>query len=319
MMRPTADLDPRFDEPPPRWIPRAAPSPQELLLAEAGHRVLAPLKALLAGGQAAIRPWSAVTGARDVVAQLAETLGTGLSSASPTPFNVDIGPHRRFDWTVVDLAALKAVRTRFGGTVNDVVLAVLAGALGSFLHRRGMDPGRLDFRVMVPVNVRDATTRDDLGNQVAMLVVPLPLGERDPARRLERTIEETRRVKHSRQAAGVQLIEALSDATSPALMVQFARLTTLARPYNLVTTNVPGPPIPVYVSGARMLACYPLVPLFANQALGIALFSYDGRLHWGFNADWDALPDLHDLVQAVERELAIIQDLGRERPAAARG
>ncbi|HEY2386508.1 MAG TPA: wax ester/triacylglycerol synthase family O-acyltransferase [Candidatus Binatia bacterium] len=317
MMRATPELDPRFSEPPPRWIPRPAPSQRDLLLAEAGHRTVAPLKALLATGQAAIRPWSALTSARDIVAGLGTTIGTGFSSASPTPFNVDIGPHRRFDWTVTDLAELKAVRTRFGGTVNDVVLAVLAGALGSFLRRRGMDPGQLDFRVMVPVNVRDAQTRQDFGNQVAMLVIPLPLGERHPARRLERTIEETRRVKRSRQAAGVQMIESLSDATTPALMVQFARLTTMARPYNLVTTNVPGPPMPVYVGGARMLACYPLVPLFANQALGIALFSYDGRLHWGFNADWDALPDLHDLVESVERELATIRDLGREAPAAA--
>ena len=317
MMRPTPDVDPRFDEPPPRWIPRAAPSQRDLLFAEMGHRTVAPLKALVATGLAAVRPWSALAGVRDILTELATTLGTGLSSASPTPFNVEIGPHRRFDWTVTDLAGLKAVRTRYGGTVNDVVLAVLAGALGSFLRRRGMDPARLDFRVMVPVNVRDATTRHDLGNQVSMLVVQLPIGERNPLRRLERTIEETRRVKRSRQAAGVQLIEALSDATFPGLMVQFARLTTLARPYNLVTTNVPGPPIPVYVDGARMLACYPLVPLFANQALGIALFSYDGRLHWGFNADWDALPDLHDLVQAVEHELAAIQDLGCEGPVAA--
>ncbi|MEO6025959.1 MAG: wax ester/triacylglycerol synthase family O-acyltransferase [Candidatus Binatia bacterium] len=317
MMRPTADVDPRFDEPPPRWIPRAAPSRQELLLAEIGHRTMAPLTALAASGRAAVHPRAAVAGVRDMLTGLGQTLGVGFSSASPTPLNVDIGPHRRFDWTVTDLAGLKAVRARYGGTVNDVVLAVLAGALGSFLRHRGIDPAQLDFRVMVPVNVRDAATRSDFGNQVAMLVVPIPVGERSPARRLERTIEETSRVKRSRQAAGVQLIEALSDATFPTLMVQFARLTTLARPYNLVTTNVPGPPIPVYVAGARMLACYPLVPLFQNQALGVALFSYDGRLHWGFNADWDALPDLHDLVQAVERELATIQGLEGTKQAAA--
>jgi hypothetical protein len=93
-------------------------------------------------------------------------------------------------------------------------------------------------------------------------------------------------------------------------MSDFGRLTTMTRPYNLIVTNVPGPPSPVYVAGARLTACYPLVPLFANQALGIALFSYDGRLHWGFNADWDALPDLHDLVAAVDHELGVIRGLG---------
>ena len=105
-------------------------------------------------------------------------------------------------------------------------------------------------------------------------------------------------------------LEELSDWTFTSVMSAFAQLTTLSRPYNLVVTNVPGPAFPVYVSGCRMTACYPLVPLFANQALGVALFSYDGRLYWGFNADWDAMPDLHDLVEAVERELAVIVSLG---------
>lgn len=310
MMRPTPDVDARFDQPSPRWMPRAAPSPAELLVSELAHRALAPAKALAAGAQTALAPWAAARAAGNALAGIGETLGAGLSPASPTPLNVDIGPHRRFDWTVTDLAALKAVGARFGGTVNDVVLAVLAGALGTFLHRRGLDPKSLDFRVMVPVDVRNASTRSEPGNQVAMLVVRIPVGDRSPSRRLERTIEETRRVKRSRQASGVQSIEALSDVTSPALMAQFARLTALARPFNLVTTNVPGPPVPVYVAGARMLACYPLVPLFQNQALGVALFSYDGRLHWGFNADWDALPDLHDFVAAVERELSTVQALG---------
>jgi WS/DGAT/MGAT family acyltransferase len=309
MMRATPDVDPRFDEEPPRWMPRPGPSPTELLLAELGHRTTTPWKALVAAGRAALQPWTALAGMREVAGDLAESLGAGLSSASPTPFNVEIGPHRRFDWTVADLNALKAVRKRHEGTVNDVVLSILAGALGTFLRRRATDPSGLDFRVMVPVNVRDDATRQDLGNRVAMMVVKLPIGERDPAQRLRRTIEETRRVKQSRQAAGVRLIETFSDAAAPALMVQFARVTTMARPFNLVTTNVPGPPIPVYVAGARMLACFPLVPLYANQALGVALFSYDGRLHWGFNADWDALPDLHDLVRAVEHEIAATQDL----------
>jgi WS/DGAT/MGAT family acyltransferase len=264
-----------------------------------------------------LRPLAAVADVRDVATSLGASLGTGFSSASPTPLNIEIGPHRRFDWTVADMEELKQIRTRHGGTVNDVVLSVLAGAMGTFLKRRGLDPSRLDFRAMVPVNVRTADTRRDLGNQVAMIVVRLPLDERDPIRRLQRTIEETKRVKHSRQAAGVQLIESLSDATFPALMVQFARLTALARPFNVVTTNVPGPSIPVYVAGARMLTCYPLVPLYSNQALGIALFSYAGKLHWGFNADWDALPDLHDLVQAVERELATLRDVALAADASA--
>ena len=314
MLRSDPDHLPAVDEPP-RWLPRPAPSALELVAAEVAHRVTTPLRAVASAIAAAVSPRNAAAGARDIVASLGASLGTGFSSASPTPLNVDIGPHRRFDWTIADLDALKAVRTQHGGTVNDVVLAVLAGAFGSFLRRRGLDPAALDFRAMVPVNVRDATTRSEVGNRVAMIVVHLPLAERDPIRRLQRTVEETQKVKRSRQAAGVQLLESLSDATFPAIMVQFARLTAMARPYNVVVTNVPGPPVPVYVAGARMLECHPLVPLFANQALGIALFSYAGRLHWGFNADWDALPDLHELVDAVERELATYRALGAEPTA----
>jgi WS/DGAT/MGAT family acyltransferase len=307
MLRATPEVRDPID-PPPRWIPRPAPSPLALVAAELGHRIATPVKALASAALAMVRPWEAVRGLRDMTASVAATLGTGFSSASPTPLNTDIGPHRRFDWTVADLEALKAVRTRHGGTVNDVVLAVLAGAMRTFLRHRGLDPHALDFRAMVPVNVRDAHSRDHVGNRVAMIVVRLPLDERDPVRRLQRTVAETSRVKRSRQAAGTQMIESLSDATFPAIMVQFANLTAMARPYNVVVTNVPGPPIPVYVAGARLLACYPLVPLFANQALGVALFSYAGKLHWGFNADWDTLPDLHELVQAVEREIAALTE-----------
>jgi WS/DGAT/MGAT family acyltransferase len=313
IMRSTPDPDPALAEPPPRWIPRGAPTPLDLFLGELGHRVMAPLKGALGMVRALTRPRTVASSIGQRAAGVVETFGAGLTPASATPLNVPIGPHRRFDWTIADLDEMKATRTQHGGTVNDVVLAVIAGALARFFRRRGVDPTSLDFRVMVPVNIRDAQTQRDVGNRVAMIVVRLPLDERDPAARLQRTIEATRNAKRSRQAAGMETLESLSDATFTTLVVQFVRLSALSRPYNLVVTNVPGPANPVYVGGARMRACYPLVPLFAGQALGIALFSYNGKLHWGFNADWDALPDLHDLVAAVERELAVMRDLAAKR------
>ena len=316
LLRPTPET-PTAVDPPPRWIPRPAPSGFELVTAELTHRIVTPMKALASAAAATLSPTTALGGARDIAGALGASLGTGFHSASPTPLNVPIGPHRRFDWAVADMEAMKAVRTQHGGTVNDVVLTVLAGAMRTFLRRRGLDSSRLDFRVMCPVNVRDARSRDEVGNRVAMIVVPLPLDVRDPVERLRRVVAETLQVKRSKQASGTQLIESLSDATFPTLMVQFANLTAMARPFNVVTTNVPGPPIPVYIHGARMLECYPLVPLFANQALGIALFSYAGKLHWGFNADWDALPDLHELVEAVEHELAALGAEDRADPMAA--
>ena len=138
------------------------------------------------------------------------------------------------------------------------------------------------------------------------MAVRLPLAERDPKARLARVVDETTQVKRSHQALGVQALEEISDRTFTTLFTQFTRLATLAQPYNLVVTNVPGPRVPSYVLGARMLACYPVVPLFRNQGLGVALFSYAGHVHWGFNADWDVLPDLHDLVAAVDQEFALL-------------
>jgi WS/DGAT/MGAT family acyltransferase len=198
--------------------------------------------------------------------------------------------------------------------VNDVVLAVLSGALGRFLAHRGVDVARLDVRAMLPVNIRGASDRD-MGNRVASLVARLPLAERDPRRRLELVTATTQVAKRSRQAAGMKLIEEIGDRTFTSVFVQFARLAARTRAFNLIVTNVPGPSFPVYVLGAPMRACYPVVPLFRNQALGVALFSYAGHLYWGFNADWDAIPDLHDLVAAVEREFDRLRDAVGAREA----
>jgi hypothetical protein len=157
---------------------------------------------------------------------------------------------------------------------------------------------------MIPVNVRTEEQHERLGNQVSMMVARLPLDERDPRRRLQRVSENVRELKHSRQALGVRTLEEAGDWALPSIFTAFTRLAAATRPYNIVVTNVPGPPVPAYLLGSRMEAIYPLVPLFRNQGLGVALFSYDGSLFWGFNADWDAIPDLHDLVRAVEREFS---------------
>jgi WS/DGAT/MGAT family acyltransferase len=306
VMRVTPDPDPHEDEPPPRWMPRSTPSPVELLFADLAYRATAPLQlARLAAGFLSA-PRDAWRGTVEGLRGIGEVLAAGLSPASPTPLNVPTGPHRRFDWTATDLGAVRKIKESLGGTVNDVVLAVLSGALRRFLSRRGEDVDHLDFRAMLPVNVRTDATRRQMGNRVAMIRACLPLDERDPRRRLERVIAETTQSKHSHQASGIQVIEEISDRTFSSLFVDFARLTAYSRPYNLIVTNVPGPQFPLYLLGSRLVACHPLVPLFRNQALGVALFSYDGTIFWGFNADWDALPDLHDLVAAVDREFVAL-------------
>jgi diacylglycerol O-acyltransferase len=305
LMRRTPDPDPRLEQAPPPWVPRPAPSALDLVAGEVGRRLREPIAAAAALRWAARHPREAGRALYERLDGLWEAVSAGLRPASPTPLNVPIGPHRRFDWTALDLAAVKAVKAAAGGTVNDVLLSVLAGALGRFLHRRGLDVAHLDVRAMVPVNVR-VPGDEGFGNRVTVMVVRLPLEERAPLRRLERTVAETRARKRSRQAAGMQTMEELGDATVSSLFVGFARLAARNRPFNLVVTNVPGPQFPIYALGARMTACYPLVPLYENQALGVALFSYDGRVYAGFNADWDAVPDLHELVEAVGEEFAAL-------------
>ncbi|TFH22618.1 MAG: DUF1298 domain-containing protein [Myxococcales bacterium] len=160
------------------------------------------------------------------------------------------------------------------------------------------------FRVMVPVSVRAGDERGSPGNRVVNFLAALPIDETDPARRVERIMETMQRLKRSRLVHGAELIEDISDHSFTTLLVQFVKLAAQTRAYNMVVTNVPGPPVPIYFLGARLEEIYPLVPLFSGQGLGIALFSYDGTLSWGFDADWDALPDLHDFVEGVELEFS---------------
>jgi len=157
------------------------------------------------------------------------------------------------------------------------------------------------------VSIRRHDEHGTPGNRVVNFLARLPVDERDPRRRLERTIEVMRALKKSRLVRGAEILEEVADRTFTSLVVQFVKLAADQRAYNLVVTNIPGPPRPLYLLGARMTEIYPLVPLFSNQGLGIALFSYDGRLCWGFNADWDALPDLHDFVDDVHAELEALR------------
>jgi diacylglycerol O-acyltransferase len=284
------------------WRPEPAPSGTELVMEEARRRLASPLefgKAVLGAMQNPAETAESVT---EQISAVTETLGAGLFPASESPFNKPIGPHRRFDWTAIELADVKRVKNALGGTVNDVVLATVAGAVGSFLGGRGFSAeaiAGLDFRAMVPVSIRASSERGTLGNRIASWAARLPIGEKDPRRRLQAVRDVTADLKQSRQAMGAEVLARVSEWTVPTLLSLAMRLAARARSFNLTVTNVPGPQLPLYMIGSRMMAAYPLGPLFADQALNIALLSYDGRLHWGLNADWDALPDLGDLVEAI--------------------
>jgi WS/DGAT/MGAT family acyltransferase len=208
---------------------------------------------------------------------------------------------------------VKRVKDRLGGTVNDVVLATVAGALRRFLTLRRVDVARLQVRANVPVSVRSEEERGSLGNRIALWMTDLPVSEPDPLRRLARVRETTARLKASKQALGAEVLAAVSDWTSSSLLSLAVRVSARGRPYNLVVTNVPGPQIPLYLLGAEVEGCYPVVNLIRGQGLGVALFSYAGSLFWGFTADPEIVPDLATfpgLVQAAFSELAELAEVG---------
>ena len=291
-----------------RWVPRPAPGPAKLVGDELLRRASLPLRILGAAPAALARPRASWTGASRVASGFSEAIAASISAASATPLNQPIGPHRRFDWLRFDLADVKAIGKRLGGTINDTVLACVAGAVRSYLRTRGENVDDIDFRAFVPVSTRSESERGKLGNRVSMLVARLPVDERNPRLRMERVTAETRHLKESSQVVGTEVIEEISDWTSTAVLTTFSRTAAAARSYNMVVTNVPGPPFAVYMEGAQMLASYPLVPLFENQGLGVALLSYNGSLFWGFNADRGLVPDLHVFVDAVEHELETLRN-----------
>jgi diacylglycerol O-acyltransferase len=301
----------------PDWIPRPGPSAVDLALETIGQLTAVP-SAIGEGIERVVRdvrdPRSDL---RARLRALRDTFSTGMRSVSSTPLNRPIGPHRRFDWLRMDLAAVKAVKNALGGTVNDVVLATVSGAVRRFMERHRVNVETVDFRVMAPVSVRAADERGTLGNRVSAWMVPMPLAERDPCAVLARISETTGELKESKSALGAEVLADVGEWTPSTLLSLASRMLVRALPFNLVVTNVPGPQLPLYLLGARMLDNYGLVPLTDYLGLGIVLFSYNGQLCWGFTCDWDLLPELHDFVLDVEAAFAELQSAAGLGAAAA--
>ena len=293
-----------------KWVPRPLPSGATLLRNEIIERAQVPVRLV---NRFLREPLTFVGEVSDGLLALGETIRSSMDVASDSPFNQPLGPHRRFDWTKMSFADIKRVRQRRGGSLNDVVLATVAGAVRSFLEQRSIDVRDMAFKVFCPVSTRSGDDRGTLGNRVAGWTVPLPINEPDVDTRFARVVETTTALKKSGQAKGSELVMEVAEWTGATVLAMGARLASQTHPVNMVCTNVPGPPQPLYLLGARMLEVYPMVPLAMNMTLGIALFSNAGTLHWGFNADWDLIPDLHDFVAAIEASFAEL--LGPEAAA----
>jgi diacylglycerol O-acyltransferase / wax synthase len=286
-----------------RWLPRPLPTRAQLLGEALVERATIPTE-IARSVRAVFRgPRRILEGARDAAVGVGAMAWAGLNPAPTTPYNRSIGPHRRFTWVRADLRDIKAIKNELGGTVNDVVLATVAGGLGKHLRRRGQNTDGVELKAMVPVSVRADIERGALGNRVAAMMAPLPVWCQDPVARLDIVREELKGLKSGGQAVGAQVLTELTGFAPPTVMGQAARLVSRQRMFNLVVTNVPGPQFPLYLAGRRMLDPFPMVPLAKNQALGIALLSYNGKINFGLVGDYDLMWDLDDFAGDLRESL----------------
>jgi WS/DGAT/MGAT family acyltransferase len=306
--------------PPVPWVARPLPGPAKLLADALVERSTAPAE-MIRGARAILRaPRRALARVKDTLVGVgATTLAGAVAPAPPSPFNVDITPHRRYTWVDADLAQFKAIKDSLGGTLNDVVLAAVSLALGHHLRAQGHDTEGLVLKAMVPVSVRAEVDRSHppaLGNRVAAMWAPLPVGIADPAECLAQVRLEMDDLKRSGQAVGAEALTNLAGFAPPTILSQAARLQARQRFFNLVVTNVPGPQFSLFLLGRRLKALYPVVPLARRQALGVAVMSYDGHLGFGLLGDYDALPELETIARELERSSAA---LAKAAGAGARG
>jgi WS/DGAT/MGAT family acyltransferase len=302
------------------WVPKPMPSSAQLLADALRERATVPAE-MVRGVRAAVRGPRTVAGrAVRSAAALGELALTGLRPAPATLLNVPIGPHRRFTWVRGDLDQFKAVKNALGGTVNDVVLAAVAGALGRFLRLHGEATDGLELRAMIPVSVRADVERGALGNRVAAMWAPLPVGVTDPDDRLHAISDAMRELKASGQAVGAQVLTELAGFAPPTIVSQAARLQARQRLFNLVVTNVPGPQFPLYLLGRELESIFPMVPLAKNTALGIAILSYNGQLNFGLSGDYDALADIGVLADELRASIdELVAAAGLPAPRRPRG
>ncbi len=297
-----------------QYMPRPAPSSLELFQNEAKRTISIPSQVVRSLREFREQSESVRTEVAKRANAIGGLLGYAISAPSETPLNGHISSHRMFDFMSMPIDEVKATRRAFGCTVNDLVLATVSGAVRSYLIRRRVDPKQIDFRVSAPVSVRSKDADPtELGNNVSSWIVRLPLGERDPVKRLESIHRVTSDLKRTEQALGVQMLMAAAEWAPSALLSLGSQATS--GPVNMIVTNVPGPQVPLYMMGSKLLAMFPQVPLLENTGLGIALFSYDGTLYWGFNCDPSLVPDVGTFASMIQSAFDELKHAASLRPA----
>jgi len=286
------------------WHPAPEPTSVQLVARSVTRQLLNPAEPLSAVRDAAARPRAALTGIRDIARGITSAAGL-LRPLGSSSLTGPVGPHRIWSWRRVELSDVKAVRAALGGTVNDVVLSIVAGGLRELLQRRGEPVDGRSIRALVPVSVRRPGEKGVYNNQVSGMFAQLPVGIADPVQRLHAVRTQMDALKESKQAVAGEVLTSLSGFAPPMLLALSGRLMARSPSLGIQTgvTNVPGPQHPLQTLGRRLLESYPFVPLIGNVRISIAIFSYDGGLYFGITGDYDTCSDLDVLTTGVEHAM----------------
>jgi diacylglycerol O-acyltransferase / wax synthase len=304
------------ETPPPgeEWTPGPEPSDTAIVAEGVRDLVRAPFGLAGAAVDALQRPGASLDRAREAAEGIGEVAWGIINSPPQTPLNVKIGPHRRVRWLQTGLEDLKSIKNSLGGTVNDVFLALVTGALRRWLLGRGLKTEGMELRGCVPVSVRAEDEQGQLGNKITMMTCPLPVYADEAGRRFQIVSEAMRGLKDSKQALGAGVIAGLQDFAPPTVFARASRLQFSSRLYNLLVTNVPGPQFPLYFLGRELLELVPVPFLAPEKALAIAIMSYNGRVDVGLMGDYDALPDIDEFGGYLEDELDALMEAAGVTP-----
>jgi diacylglycerol O-acyltransferase / wax synthase len=289
--------------------PRPVPSPFELVRDEVVRQARLPRRTLARVETFLRQPdWRHEVERR--VRGLAKGLGYSVRPRTNTPLSGPSGPHRRFARGVVPLEAARRAHRALDAPVHDVLLAVLTGAVRRFFADRLVNPATVDFRVSTPVSL----DRESVDEAVGEWIVELPIWEKDPAERVARIRAQTAALQSESPALDARTLAETSRWTGSRRLALGARAVSPRLPVDLTLVNLPGPQQPLYFCGARLIEAFGLTPLREDQALAVAVTSYDGKLCWGLNADFDRLPDLDRFAAALTEAFEETVRLAEQRP-----
>jgi WS/DGAT/MGAT family acyltransferase len=282
---------------PPEWQPQPLPDPISLLQDAVQDRLTDMARFWTEDVFRPLRPREAAARTQDIMNAITSSMPEMVQPVPQTPFNAPVSSVRGFAWTELSFAEIRAIKTALGGTVNDVVLAIDSGALGRYLRRRGIRTEGMVLRAMCPVSMRRAEERGALGNLVSIMIAPLYVGIEDPVARLQAEREAMERLKEQDQAGGLYALSDLGNRVPPELQMWSGMLapTNVPNPLNTVSTNVPGPQIPLYLNGRQLVNWIPLGICSANLGLFIAILTYNQKLTFGLTCDPNLVPDVWDI------------------------